>query len=157
MSPYRQSLAVFCSLAAAVSGLSCGGGGNPSSSPSTAPTRAEFIGKGDAICEKARRTIFAGLVPYLKKHPEASLSLKQKEALILRYVLPTYRFDVKHLAALRTPDGDEARVAAIVKAFEEANARVAANPASVLQGASKQYGEVEKLALGYGFSVCGRT
>lgn len=155
MAAYRQSLAILCSLAIAASGLSCGG--DSSSSPSTAPTRAEFIGKGDAICERARRTIFAGLVPYLKKHPEASLSLKQKEALILRYVLPTYRFDAKHLAALRAPTGDEARVAAIVKAFEEANSRVAANPASVLQGASKQYGEVEKLALEFGFDVCGRT
>jgi hypothetical protein len=154
------SIAV-CVIALVVSG--CGGGsGSSSTSPAvTTPvttasgmTQAEYVKRGDAICDKSDKAQNASLKAMAKKDPKAESTAAGRVKLVVTAGLPPIKIEAQELAALGAPSGDEAEVQAIVDGLNEAIEKSEQNPASVLNSSANPFTQVDKLAQEYGFKIC---
>jgi hypothetical protein len=139
-------------LAAASAAAGCGGGGSEDSTPP--PTKAAFIKRADAICEKTDTTQKAAFKVFSQKNPNAAGRSGEEEVVVV-VGLPPVRTEVKELAALPTPGGDEEKIAAILRGIEEAVKEGEAEPSTMLKkGSSGPFAPVERLAREYGFKAC---
>jgi hypothetical protein len=145
----RLSSAVPIAVAAlATIALGCGGG----SGATAALTKAEFIARADAICEKADERQAAALLAFEKKHPKSGSSKSWQEKIVLAAALPPVRSEAEELASLPAPSGDEERVKAIVVGMDEAAGEAGSEPSALLNEASAgPFTAVVKLAREYGF------
>jgi hypothetical protein len=133
-------------LVAALTGASgCGGGDSTSASL----TKKQFLKKADEICEKGETEQLEMAAKYLKKNPGA-----EEEELIVPAALPPLQKQTEEIKALPAPEGDEAEVEAIVKAFEKALKDSEANPQDVMSSGSNPFKEADKLAKKYGLTSC---
>lgn len=127
-----SSLAVGC-------GSSDSGSGNDGAGE---PTKATYIKAADAICTRINRDEIRAISGL--KHPS---SLQE-----LRALMPIIRREVREIAALSPPSGEELEVDAFVSAYQEAAKEPIAN---LLDGKSEKYEAAFKLMQRYGFKVCG--
>ncbi len=136
---------VIGTLAIGAVAVGCGGSGG-------SLTKAEFINQADAICKKAEEERLAGF----QESPKVSASTSKKamaaiqQRLLTAVVLPSIQTEAEELGDLAAPSGDEAKVAAIVEAYEQAVKEVEANPST--QG--KAFPKFNKLAPEYGLKDC---
>ncbi len=152
----------FKAVAAAVLiGLMGVAAGCGSSDDETSPplTKAQLIKQGDRICEESELRRNAGFQKYIKEGEEGKPlpGKAEQEQLVVDIALPEFERQAEELSELTPPAGDEEQIDAIITAMEEAVERVEDDPASVLEGAEKQFGEAEKLGREYGFDECGRS
>lgn len=141
-------------LLAALVLAGCGGSSDDSSAP--ALTKAEFVAKGDAICERTDKRQATEFGVYVEENGE-NKSKAGEEDLVTNIGLPAIRIEIEELRELGVPAGDEEEIAAILDEAEEAVEEAEEDPGKVLREADDPFREVEKLAKAYGFKECGLT
>jgi maltose-binding protein MalE len=119
-------------------------------------TKAEFIKKGDAICEKGNEAIANEANEFAK---ENNVNVKkptreQKEEVIAAVVAPGVRAQGEEIAELGAPSGDEDRAEEIVAAVENAADELESDPGLLIDN-ENPLSKASKLAAAYGFKVCG--
>jgi hypothetical protein len=156
---YRGSIASIVGAIALVL-IASGCGGSDSETTSTRLTKAEFIQKGDTICQEADGRRLAALAPYITKAKEGK-GLPPKatqEELVVTLVLPPFKQEAEELDQLEAPKGDEQEVQALIAAIEAGIRKGEADPSGFLaKGGSSKFGEAEELGRKYGFQHCGRS
>jgi hypothetical protein len=144
---------LFLVIAASVAMAGCGGGGEASLS------KAEFIKRADAICEKADNVELGELGAYLRAHPGLS---KQKPAEVRKKALLAIGFPSILKEALGAPNWDEKTIeeflAGIRKAVKEAEKDPTKAEEDLPNGTGKNpeysFRAVNKLANEFGFKQC---
>jgi hypothetical protein len=134
----------------------CGGGSGDETSAKTI-SKAAFVKKGNAICEKGSRRMVASFTSFLKKeegtvkHP----SKADKDELVATVLIPSVKREIREFEALGAPSGDEDRVGEIITALEEGLETAESNPEAVVASSDAVFGIVSRLAGEYGLEVCG--
>jgi hypothetical protein len=133
-------------VAAALTGAwGCGSGGDSTSSL----TKKQFLAKADKFCEEGEREQLELASKYMKQHPGA-----EEEEMVIPAGLPPLQKQTEKIKALPAPEGDEAEVEAMIKAFEKGLKDTEANPQDLLASASNPFKEADKLAAKYGLTTC---
>jgi hypothetical protein len=115
-------------------------------------TKSEFVEQGNAICAEdteEREKVLSELAETL--NPNGDQEAYREQA--LTKLLPIYEGAAKQIGELGPPAGDEAKVEGIVKAMEEAVARVEANPQTAAVG-SLPFKKANEAAESYGLKAC---
>lgn len=154
---HRGLTAIIASLAViALVAAGCGGGNNNgggSVTGSTSLTKAEFISKGDAICEKGEKKFPAEMEAFAQEHKVTKrISQALGEEATQTVLVPSLQAQADQLARLGAPSGEEDEVEAIVGGLQGVLAEAEDDP-SVIESAG-QLAEVANLAKSYGFEVC---
>ncbi len=145
---------VLLALAALIAG--CGGGGDSTTTTTTNErplTKAEFIRKGDAICQVGNQASQTEIEEFAKENgfgPEPSTA--QYEEVVTEVLVPNLKQQADELDALVPPTKDKDEVDAIIASLREAISAIEANPRS-LEG--NVLGKPIQLENAYGFKVCG--
>jgi hypothetical protein len=134
-------------LAVAAVGAGCGGG-------SDAPTKAEFVKEGNAICQQAGKRKNSAILAYLKENQQSKPTQALEEKLVTDIALPPFQTMSEELRELGTPSGDEDDVEAIIAAFEGTIENVEANPVAALTSSDDLFSKANELAADYGLSAC---
>jgi hypothetical protein len=123
--------------------------------------KAEYIKKGDVICEKvpqAYQQLFAKVNADLEeeeKKQKKKLSKKQKEEEVnLEAAVPPLRTAIEEFAALGAPEGDEELAQEVVDTLQAAADGLEADPSLPLIGKGSPFEEFVKVTQGYGFKGC---
>jgi uncharacterized lipoprotein YehR (DUF1307 family) len=136
----------------------CGGGSDSSSSSNTTGSisKAAFIKKADAVCQKGTERMQRAILGFLKQHKEVKRPNKvQSEKLVGAAIVPSVTTEIEDLKALEVPEGDEERVDAIIGALEEGLEIAEDNPEAVVSSSDAVFGISGRLAGEYGAEVCG--
>lgn len=147
----RRYLAVGAALVAvlvlAVAAVGCGG------SDKKTLSKAEFLKKGNAICQKGNQEIQAAgqkIFTSKKRPPQAKLLAFAKGT-----ILPSVQQQVNQIRDLGAPKGDESKVKAIVDAAQAGVDKAKQNPAVLTQQGEGPFKRADALARAYGLKVCG--
>lgn len=132
----------------------CGGGDDGSGgAEAKGPTKAAYVKSADAICRKTNVDEAAAISHWEVRHGAVEPGFKPPSSRQeLRVVLPIIRREVREIAALKPPPGEEAKVDALVSAYEEASRETIPD---LLDGKSKKYETAFELMQDYGFKFCG--
>lgn len=140
----------------AVTGCGGGGDGGGDSGEETV-SKAVFIREADAACKKAGEQGSKELKAFLAKHKlekgkePNNVQLTELGKEVLLPLLKQQRDDFK---AIGTPRGDQDEIELLIEALEEAIENLEKTP--TLAGSSKNLlTKVDRIALQYGFKVCG--
>jgi hypothetical protein len=139
---------VIAATALAVAG--CGGGGDST----TALTKAQFVKRVDALCEereKERTDKVNAIAATLK--PGQRLSNARQTEMVKTIIFPNYAKMIENVESLEPPKGDEAEIAAIVKAMKKAQKKVEADPRQAVFSVV-MFEEADELATKYGLKHC---
>jgi hypothetical protein len=148
---------VLAALVALVTIAGCGGGASSngdstSSGAGPALAKAQFVKKANQICRTAEKKRGVMIKAAIEAVPTGSkLSVAEQEELVIQALTPYDRM-AQELSDLGAPNGDEAKVARIVSAFEAAFERAKREPKSAINGAAFQ--TTNKLASKYGLASC---
>ena|SRR6478735_2852909 len=146
----------FFGLAALLLFAGCGGG---SGTTTPALTKQQFIRRAHAICyhlskKQVRRTEAFYAAHHLNA---AEPSQRAQERNIVAVVLPVVEEKVEELGALPVPEGDEAKVRAIVTAMERGVRETKAHPEWLAASSTAHpnpFAESEQLVAAYGVWLC---
>jgi hypothetical protein len=134
----------------------CGGSGDSSNTTTGSISKAAFIKKADAVCQKGTERMQRAILVFLKQHKDVKRPNKaQSEELVGTAIVPSVKTEVKELKALDVPEGDEEHVDAIISALEEGLETAEANPEAVVASSDAVFGISGRLAGEYGAEVCG--
>jgi hypothetical protein len=153
-----KRLAALIGGALAVSLLAAGcGGGSDSNSSTASLTKAEFLKQGNAICKHGNMEIEAEFEKFVKEH-HLSQNKQPTQAQLTEasetFLIPMIRKEVDQLKALGAPEGEEAKVDAIIEAAEESLETAEANPTSLTSENGGPFTKTNKLAKEYGLTAC---
>jgi molecular chaperone DnaK (HSP70) len=154
----RLSAAV---LAITIVVAGCGGGGGDgdaneeasAAAKAPAPTKAEFIKIADSVCEQTDKQQDKLLREFKKNHPKAESSKAGLEEIVIAG-LPSIEAEGEGLRELRTPEGDEAEIKAMIAEIESALAKAEKDPSTMLGNTPGPFTSVSKRATKYGFDAC---
>jgi ornithine cyclodeaminase/alanine dehydrogenase-like protein (mu-crystallin family) len=148
------TLGALLALAALIAG--CGGGGDSTTSTtSEAPlTKAEFIRKGDLICQVGNEASTTEIKKFAKDNGFGSgePSKAQFEEAVTEVLVPNLEQQTDELDALVPPTQDEDKIEALIASLRETITKLEKNPSS-LEG--NALAEPIRLENAYGFKVCG--
>jgi len=153
-------LALVAILTVGLVAAGCGSS-NSSSSTSTAAalTKAEFLKKGNAICNKGNQQInkVAHQTFTKKKYPNGPPPKSVQTKFVTGTVIPSVQSQIDGIKALGAPTGDEAQVAAIVDSAQSALDKAKADPTTLLQNNPKNdpFAKANQLTKAYGLTACG--
>src|SRR5436305_4254633 len=134
----------------------CGGGSDSSSATTGSISKAAFIKKADAVCQKGTERMQRAILVFLKQHKDVKRPNKaQSEKLVGTAIVPSVKTEIKELKALEVPEGDEEHVDAIINALEEGLETAETNPEAVVGSSDAVFGISGRLAGEYGATVCG--
>jgi hypothetical protein len=151
----RGTIAIAVALAAAALVAGCGGG-DDSSSATVSVSKAAFIKKVDAVCQKGTERMQRAILVFLKQHKDVKRpNQAQSEKLVATVIVPSVKTEIKELKALDAPQGDEDRFSAILSALEEGLETAEDNPKAVVASSDAVFGISGRLAGEYGAEVCG--
>jgi hypothetical protein len=121
----------------------------------TTSTRAEYIEQADAICEQGNADLEAATSEFFagKPHPTA----RQERTFATRVFVPKLQAQLAELRELQIPEGDEEDVTAIYDAVSAALDEISADPSSFGGEPPAGFRDASRLAVEYGFQVCGST
>jgi len=146
----KSSLAAALAIAALASG--CGGGSN---SETSSLTKAQFIKRGDAICQRADNQRQLLLEKWVEDHSTESLTTKNGEAAMIKAsAIPSLQAEVDGLTALGAPSGDEELINSITRGLEEAIQRIEDDPTGLASYQAAAFNQIDATARKYGFKVC---
>ncbi len=146
----RQFLkALAVAAVAAFLAAGCGSSGETSSL-----TKAQFIKKADAICDKVDKKQLAALQQAIKAEPGAAKTAAAQEAIIVAAALPPIQAEAEELAQLSPPSGDEEEIEAIVAGIEAAVTESEEDPSDLAAGRRGSFAKPDKLAKEYGMDSC---
>lgn len=136
--------AILLTLALLIAG--CGG------SSEEPLTKAEFVKKGNKICQEATQTREKEVDELTERfNPNGDQEAFREEAVIS--LLPTYQGAAEQIGDLAAPDGDEERVEEIVSAMNEAAEKVEANPQTATIS-NLPFRQANQAAEDYGLNAC---
>jgi len=142
--------------AAMVVALVVAGCGGDSSTSTVSISKAAFIKKVDAVCQKGTERMQRAILVFLKQHKDVQRPNKaQSEKLVGTAIVPSVKTELKALKALEAPEGDEERFDAIISALEEGLETAEDNPEAVVASSDAVFGISGRLAGEYGAEVCG--
>jgi hypothetical protein len=151
----RGTIAIAVALTVAVLVAGCGGGSD-SSTATVSVSKAAFIKKVDAVCQKGTERMQRAILVFLKQHKDVQRPNKtQSEKLVGTAIVPSVKTELKELKALDAPEGDEERADAIISALEEGLETAEGNPDAVVASSDAVFGISGRLAGEYGAEVCG--
>jgi len=135
----------------------CGGGGGDSTTSATSEeplTKAEFIRKGDVICQTGNQASQTEIEEFAKDNGFGSKepSQEQFEEIVTEVLAPNLKLQADELDALVPPAGDEDEIQAILDSLRGAISAIEKNPSN-LEG--NVLAETIRLENAYGFKVCG--
>ena len=149
------AIAVALTVAALVV-TGCGGRSDSSSTATGSISKAAFIKKADAVCQKGTERMQRAILVFLKQHKDVQRPNKaQSEKLVGTAIVPSVKTELEELKALDAPEGDEERVDAIISALEEGLETAEDNPEAVVASSDAVFGISGRLAGEYGAEVCG--
>ncbi len=152
----RGTIAIVIALAAAALAAGCGGGSDSSSTTTGSISKAAFIKKVDAVCQKGTERMQRAILVFLKQHQDVKRPNKaQSLKLVGTAIVPSVKTEIKELKALDAPEGDEERFNAIIGALEEGLETAEGNPEAVVASSDAVFGISGRLAGEYGAEVCG--
>jgi hypothetical protein len=128
----------------------CGSSGDSSGPPLT---KAAFVKKGDAICEKVPSRYQARLKALPKPQKSKSPKAAEEEG-NLKAAVPPLRTASAEFEELSAPKGDEQQAEAIVAALEKGADGLEESPGSELSGTKSPLAAFQRLTKEYGFKVC---
>jgi hypothetical protein len=138
-----------------------GSDGSPSGSggaiATSSLTRAEFVKKANAICDRATNLALAQLSLYVKQHGGGGAPPREGSVLARAFaaILPaSMKAQIAQIRALGAPAGDEERVKTFLQVWQRAVAKLEANPPSSDREFNPMFARVEKLGQAYGFEGC---
>jgi hypothetical protein len=145
-------LAALVAILVVVAG--CGGGSDSSSSSSI--TKAQFIKQADAICEKGDEESSEEVEKFVEDNNVNTNkpTKKQQEEVVTQVVAPNVQGQIEEIDALGAPEGDEAKIEAMVDAVEEGVEEIEAEPTKLIEG-KNPLAKGSKLAKEYGLKTCG--
>jgi hypothetical protein len=148
-------LGALLALVALIAG--CGGGDSTKTGATTtseAPlTKAEFIRKGDAICQTGNEASTTEIEEFAKENGFGSEPNKaQFEEVVTDVLVPNLKRQTDELDALVPPTQDEDKIEALISSLRETIAKLEKNPSSLEENA---LAEPIRLENAYGFKVCG--
>lgn len=144
------AIAVCLALAALIA-VGCGGDGEAASTDAPL-TKAEFIKKGDAFCEKAEKKFPAELRAFgQERKVTGSLTKAQGEEAVQTVLIPSLQAQADQLEQLGAPSGDEDQVEAIVGGLQKVLAKGEEDSSEI---GARPLSAIAKLAKEYGFEVC---
>lgn len=138
----------------------CGGSDSGESTDSAPLSKAAFIEKGDAICERLQDQQIEALEGYEDAHPEVQKELSRDpsatQGKVVKIVaVAPIEASVSEFRALAAPEGDEQEVEAILEALEEAAETLEQDPSSFFVVNKKGwFTSLHERAAAYGFKVC---
>ncbi len=146
------TIGVLLALVGLIAG--CGGSDSTTTTTRAAPlTKAEFIQKGDAICEIGNEASTTEIEEFAKEHgfgPEPSKA--QFEQVVTEVLAPNLEEQANELDALVPPTKDKDKVDAILASLRETISELKKNPSSMEGNVLAKPIQLEKA---YGFQVCG--
>jgi hypothetical protein len=152
----RGAVAV-AAMVVALAAAGCGSGGDDSSTGTVSISKAAFIKKVDAVCEKGTERMQRAILVFLKHHRDVQKPNKaQSEKLVGTAIVPSVEKEIAAMKGLEVPEGDEDRFGAIVSALEEGLETAKENPAAVVASSEAVFGISGRLAGEYGAEACGR-
>jgi hypothetical protein len=156
----RLSLLIFASSLAVLSlATGCGSSDPP-------PTKAQFLKQADRVCQKGEEKRATALEEFTLKSGAGSknpLTPAQAEFQMVGVLLPPVREMTQQVGELEAPDGEDAKVEAIVKGMERAVKRQEGESKHMRQLAeagkrpaviTDPFRPVAELAGKYGFKTC---
>jgi ABC-type glycerol-3-phosphate transport system substrate-binding protein len=150
-----QSAALVAGIVAAALLVAGCGGGDSSSSTSTI-SKAAFIKKADAVCERSNGRMGAAISNLLKEKNKRKPTKADYEEIVSDVLVPGLGKEIEEIRALGAPSGDEDTIDAIVKALEEGREVAEDNPQAVIDSSSEAiFGIASRLAKEYGLQFCG--
>jgi hypothetical protein len=181
MGRVRRIAAPAAAIAVCVAIASCGGSSASSSqtsssaasstaSHSSAPTRAQFVSRGDAICRAAKGKLNAqqGVVNQAAQADRSSDTAANRQALAatLMKFAQLASPELDQFRALQPPSRDRvviskylAAIASQISLVQQLANAIHANDLQRVQAVSQQVSQnkatLQALAQGYGFKVCG--
>ena len=144
-------LGALLALVALIAG--CGGGDSTTTTSEVPLTKAEFIRKGDAICQTGNEASTTEIEQFAKENgfgPEPTKA--QFEEVVTEVLAPNLEQQAHELDALVPPTEDKDRVEAILASLRETITEIEKNPSS-MQG--NVLAKPIRLEKAYGFKVCG--
>ena len=134
-------------------GLAATGCGSKSSSktsakPAAAITKADFLAKGNAICNKGNKELNALGAKLGKKATKAQFTAAAKNSYV-----PSIQAQIDGIRALGAPSGDEATVKKFLDLAQADLNRIKGKP-SLLFGNTRQFADFAKIAHPYGLKAC---
>jgi hypothetical protein len=136
----------------------CGGGSSSSTSTPTL-TKKQFLQRAHAICYHLSKKQVRKTEAFYKAHGLSTTEPSQhaQERNILAVVLPVVEEKTEELGALPVPEGDEAKVRAILTAMERGVRETEAHPewlAAPTTAHPNPFAEYERLVSAYGAWLC---
>lgn len=130
----------------------CGGGGDE-----PAPTKAAFIKEAEVICKKTDEKQLKALEQFAKTRPFDKMSSAEQLKVAIKVGFPPIEEEADELGSLTPPEGDEAKIEAIVEGIEEALEKGRKNPVLMKTEATTPFNKADELGTRYGFDECADT
>jgi hypothetical protein len=162
-------LIVATALAAVLLVAGCGDGddssasGSAETSESTEITvesgslsKAQFIEKADAVCEKGRKKferLLGDFISSAEANESSSGQQAQAKALVNSVFAPIYEEQIDEISSLGAPSGDEDEVEAVLKAIQQDIDKGKEDPLKYVRSENIFAGST-KPARAYGFTYC---
>ena len=130
----------------------CGGGDDDSSL-----SKAEFTKQANAICSKRENEKNEALTKGYENPEKYGIDSKGKKAeeeLISKLALPPIVTMTEELGELGAPEGQEEKVEAMVRAFDDEVGEIETDLKGVLTGEVGEFAEANKLAKELGLDAC---
>jgi hypothetical protein len=151
---YRRIFVALISVLA-VGAIAVGCGDDDSSASSL--TKAEFVKKADAMCERLAGESQGKLLAYINKNVKGSgnetITKEQETELVETVVIPSVTEQIEELEALGAPEGDEEQIDALIEELEIALEKAESDTDRFTEAAP--FAKSEKLAREYGLVNCG--
>lgn len=126
----------------------CGESGSSADEP--ALSKAAYLKRADAFCQKAETEQLKLILTYRKLHPDA-----EEVELVKPAGLPPLEKQIRQIEALGEPTQDASQIEAWISEFEAALNTVRKKPASIIDLAhTNPFQKADKLAEEYGFKYC---
>jgi len=152
----RKRLIVLAAglLAIAMVAAGCGGGDDETTTASI--SKAAFIKRTNAICQKFDERIANGLAAYIAEHKDIEEPTEADYARLTSTVLvPNVEEELDEMRAVGLPSGDEDEVEEYFELIEQGIETAESEPIALAAEEEKVFGPAAELARSYGLANCG--
>jgi hypothetical protein len=150
-------LAALVAASALLAG--CGGSDDDASGSEATLTKAQYVQKANAICDKGSKATADGYDAFYNRYPVSEgreLTKAQEVELVRVVIIPNVDDQARQLEKLPAPEGDEAEVAAFVDTLNGAVEALESEPLSFYEpGAGNPLLPAAEEAGAYGLTHCG--
>jgi hypothetical protein len=130
-------------------------GGEVAGATSGGLTKAAYIKKADAICREAQASQLKAIEAAVAERASTHTTKAEEKAFIREVGLPPIRTELRRLAALEAPKGDEDQIKEWLKEARIALAKVEKEPLAINVNATNPFNAADAKAHKFGFKTCG--